>query len=189
MYPKHEKALKAQLRAHMLKKLLSVVLLIDRMKTANITPFSTLFMKNSEIKSSKNVLIALCKEFLKSEGDVIRHLAACNYQVTFEQTAVDEYDYNVVNIMSDLKDGVRLTKLMEILTKIAPNTLLKQLRVPAVNRLNKIYNVNVAMSQLVDFNVYNPIEAKVLTHSLTHSLTYSLTHLLTYSGYCRRKSG
>lgn len=160
MYPKHEKAMKAQLRAHMLKKLLSVVLLIDRMKTAHITPFPTLFMKNSEIKSSKNVLIALCKEFLKSEGDVIRHLAACNYQVTFEQTAVDEYDYTVVNIMNDLKDGVRLTKLMEILTKIAPNTLLKQLRVPAVNRLNKIYNVNVAMSQLVDFNVYNPIEAK-----------------------------
>ena len=160
MYPKNEKAMKALLRAHMLKKLLALVLLIDQMKAANITPFPTVFMKNAAIKSSKSVLIALCKEFLKSEGDVIRHLASYNYVVTFEQSAVDEYDYTVVNIMNDLKDGVRLTKLMEILTKVTPNTLLKQLRVPAVNRLNKIFNVNVAMSQLTDFNIYNPIEAK-----------------------------
>ena len=34
----------------MLKKLLSLVLLIDKMKSANITPFPTVFMKDAAVK-------------------------------------------------------------------------------------------------------------------------------------------
>ena len=54
------------------------------------------------------------------------------YRVAFVQSYVDEFDYTVKNLSLDLRDGVRLARLLEILT--GEFDLSSLLRVPAVDR-------------------------------------------------------
>ena len=54
-------------------------------------------------------------------------------------------DYKVRHFNSDLKDGVRLTRLVEIITECP---LTDKLRVPANSRLQKIHNVGLVLSKL-----------------------------------------
>ena len=42
-------------------------------------------------------------------GDITRHLGYMGYRVSYQQKALDEYDYGVTNIKQDLRDGARLT--------------------------------------------------------------------------------
>lgn len=122
----------------MLTTTLTLVLFLDSAKTRNLLPKSTLFLKvqvynihtfrsrtitdlpspsqDSGIRSSKDVLTNLCRCLLKGEGDIVRHLQLIGYTLTYSQTFVDEYDYPVRNLALDLRDGVRLVKVYELLT-------------------------------------------------------------------------
>ncbi|KAF1781098.1 Abnormal spindle-like microcephaly-associated protein [Phytophthora cactorum] len=80
-----------------------------------------------------------------------------------EQTPLDEIDLEVKNLETDLRDGVRLAKLMEALTT-APvpaqqsrterlfltKGLSTFLRVPALSRLQKVHNVEICLHFLRD---------------------------------------
>lgn len=57
---------------------------------------------------SQDLLLAFSRDFLAGEGNILKHLAYFNYEVTHKQTALDEFDFAVTNIAVDLKDGVRL---------------------------------------------------------------------------------
>ena len=46
----------------------------------------------------------------------MRQLQKIGYTLTNSQTFVDEYDYPVRNLALDLRDGVRLVKVYELLT-------------------------------------------------------------------------
>lgn len=61
-----------------------------------------------------------CREFLSGEGNVIRHLSLLGYVVSYEQTHLDEYDFTVTHMASDLRDGVRLAKLVDTITEKSP---------------------------------------------------------------------
>ena len=61
---------------------------------------------------------------------------------------LDEFDYGVSNLPTDLRCGVRLARVAEILSKVTVGSLNKRLRVPAVSRLQKIHNLSVAYSRL-----------------------------------------
>ena len=124
--------------------------------------------QDSGIRSSKDVLTNLCRCLLKGEGDIVRHLQLIGYTLTYSQTFVDEYDYPVKNLALDLRDGVRLVKVYELLTgsKVLTDqvrvivritaciaillTLIFffQLRVPAVSRLQKLHNVSLILNTL-----------------------------------------
>ena len=67
-----------------------------------------------------------------------------------EQRHIDEFDYIVKRIESELRDGVRLTRLVEIITE---TSLLDKLRTPAVSRLQKLHNVGVSLTQLQEEGV------------------------------------
>lgn len=41
-------------------------------------------------------------------GDLLKHLRQFGYRVTYQQRALDEYQYGVSNLKVDLRDGVRL---------------------------------------------------------------------------------
>lgn len=49
------------------------------------------------------------RQFLAGEGDINRHLGYLGYITKHSQTALDEFDYAVKNLSTDLKDGLRLT--------------------------------------------------------------------------------
>ena len=99
------------------------------------------------------------------------------------QSFLDEFDYKVSNLAADLRDGVRLAKLMDVLAAEAPcagsasatagappataserlaaasagpATLCAKLRVPAVSRLQKMHNVNLVLTAMRNAGVLPP---------------------------------
>ena len=60
------------------------------------------------LQASRDMLIAFSRDFLSGEGDVTKHLGYLGYHVSHQQRALDEYDYAVENLATDLRDGVRL---------------------------------------------------------------------------------
>lgn len=118
LYIAQERKLKEKLRRHMLKKVLSLVLFLDAAKTRSppLLPKSSLFVKDSTVKSSKEALTYLCRCLLKGEGDIVRHFQLLGCSLSYVQSYVDEFDFSVRNLALDLRDGVRLVKLYELLT-------------------------------------------------------------------------
>ncbi|GMF64934.1 unnamed protein product [Phytophthora lilii] len=118
------------------------------------------------IKNSQVFVTEFCRLFLASEGRIDKHLKQLGYVLRHVQTALDEIDLEVKNMETDLRDGIRLAKLMEALTTPAsalapshdeygeiiprPKGLSTFLRVPALSRLQKVHNVEICLHFLQD---------------------------------------
>lgn len=59
-------------------------------------------------QSSRDLLLAFSREYLGGEGDVTKHLRYLGYKVSYQQTALEEFDFSVRNIATDLRCGLRL---------------------------------------------------------------------------------
>lgn len=56
--------------------------------------------------------------FLKSERDFVKHLSRVGLKVHYQQQeAVNELEFTVSNLRVDWNDGVRLTRMTELVTK------------------------------------------------------------------------
>lgn len=93
---------------------LMLIHLLDRAKASDIVPFC-LFQAPSPHKSSASVLQALSSMLLPSMGDVIRPLGHLTYHVQSVQYPLEEYMYHIDNLATGLRDGVLLTRLVEVL--------------------------------------------------------------------------
>lgn len=154
---------------------LMLLLLLDQAKAADILP-GCLFQSTSPYKTSVNVLHQLSTMLLPSHGDITRPLGHLSYKVRHVQYPLQEYTYHIENIAIDLRDGIILTRLVELLLYPA-NTLAshddtvtiamptgelltsdvtqkeswvlsQHLKYPAIGRAQKAYNVQVALSAL-----------------------------------------
>ena len=145
-----------------LKKFLELVYFLDVAKEARMIQMNPcLFCPDAELKTSKDVLLTFSKDYLQGEGDVTKHLGYMGYVVTHRQTKLDEFDYAVTNIRTDLRCGLRLTKVAELLTSAV---LGQQMRLPAISRTQKVHNTEVAVTalRLGGFEVPAVITAKDL---------------------------
>lgn len=93
---------------------LMLLYLLDKGKSAD-TFSSCLFQTGSSYKTSTDVLHALSNMLLPSHGDITRLLGHLNYKVEQVQYPLQEYTYHISNIAIDLRDGVVLTRLVELL--------------------------------------------------------------------------
>ncbi|CAI5776569.1 spindle-like microcephaly-associated [Podarcis lilfordi] len=135
-----------------LKKLLLLVCFLDRAKLSRIIDHDPcLFCKNAEFKSSKEILLAFSRDFLSGEGDLSRHLYFLGFPVHHVQTPLDEFDFGVTNLATDLQCGIRLVRALELLS--SNWSLSKKLRVPAISRLQKLHNVKIAFEVLKDHGI------------------------------------
>nr|DBA18168.1 TPA: hypothetical protein GDO54_016450 [Pyxicephalus adspersus] len=135
-----------------LKKLLLLVFFLDYAKQSRLIDHDPcLFCKDAEFKTSKDLLLAFSRDFLSGEGDLSRHLGYLGLPVSHAQTPLDEFDFAVTNLAVDLQCGVRLVRTMELLTHNW--SLSKKLRVPAISRLQKMHNIEVALQVLADRGV------------------------------------
>uniref|UniRef100_A0A670IVM8 Assembly factor for spindle microtubules n=1 Tax=Podarcis muralis TaxID=64176 RepID=A0A670IVM8_PODMU len=135
-----------------LKKLLLLVCFLDRAKLSRIIDHDPcLFCKNAEFKSSKEILLAFSRDFLSGEGDLSRHLYFLGFPVHHVQTPLDEFDFAVTNLATDLQCGIRLVRALELLS--SNWSLSKKLRVPAISRLQKMHNVKIAFEVLKDHGI------------------------------------
>lgn len=102
-----------------------------------------------KIKCSQEMVTDFCRFFLSSEGRIDKHLKQLGYVLKHQQTPLDEIDVQIKNLAVDLRDGVRLAKLMEALTsqsnQAITTSLSSYLRVPALSRLQKVHNVEICL--------------------------------------------
>ena len=153
-------------RRTMLRSLL-VIYLLDKAKQLNIIP-TNLYQASSTIKSSLAFLRELIALIHPSVGDIYRLLKPLNYHLHYTQYPLSEFSYSVENLATDLRDGVRLTRLVELL--LYPLTSLEEdergevltttlegkrywvlsqhLKYPCTVRAQKVYNVQLALSAL-----------------------------------------
>lgn len=130
-----------------LKKFLCLLLFLDEAKNQKIIKHNPcLFTKNSEQKKTKDILLKFSSSLLGNIGDIQRDLKRIGIVLTHEQTYIDEFDYAFRNLAIDLRDGVRLTKVMEII--LLREDLTGQLRVPAISRTQRVHNVGIALKAL-----------------------------------------
>ncbi|KAJ8728030.1 hypothetical protein PYW08_016415 [Mythimna loreyi] len=134
-----------------LKKFFMLVFFLDQAKQRKLISHDPcLFCRNAVCKESREIIIRFTRELIAGIGDITKHLRPLGYVVSHKQSYLDEYKYAVHNIALDIRDGVRLTKVMEII--LMKDGLLKQLRTPAISRLQKIHNVQVALNALKEAN-------------------------------------
>ncbi|KAM9326862.1 abnormal spindle-like microcephaly-associated protein [Gastrophryne carolinensis] len=135
-----------------LKKMLLLVFFLDFAKHSRLIDHDPcLFCKDAEFKTSRDLLLAFSRDFLSGEGDLSRHLGYLGLPVSHVQTPLDEFDFAVTNLAVDLHCGVRLVRTMELLMQNW--SLSKKLRVPAISRLQKMHNVEVALHVLAERGV------------------------------------
>lgn len=162
-------------RRTVLRSIILVVLLDRGRQCPGVSLPRRLFLSSSTFKSSAKVLQALARVLLPSCGDITKQLSHLDCRLFFKQHELLEYNYQIKNIAVDLRDGVRLTRLVEILfftsgrvqsdpdqTEVTLNTgealsllgdernllLSKHLKFPCVSRATKIFNVQIALSVL-----------------------------------------
>ncbi|KKK15552.1 hypothetical protein P175DRAFT_0522348 [Aspergillus ochraceoroseus IBT 24754] len=93
-----------------------IVILLDKAQMCHTTAVSScLFVDSSSYKSSHAVLQGLARFLLPSCGDVIKALSQLDCQLFYEQQPLKEYSYEISNLAVDLRDGVRLTRIIELL--------------------------------------------------------------------------
>ncbi|XP_038571070.1 abnormal spindle-like microcephaly-associated protein [Micropterus salmoides] len=130
-----------------LKKLLLLVCFLDKAKESRLIEHNPcLFCLDAEFKTSKDLLLAFSRDFLSGEGILPRHLSYLGLTVSHVQTPLDEFNFAVKNLAVDLKCGIRLVRVMELL--IQDWSLSVKLRLPAISRLQKVHNVDVALQVL-----------------------------------------
>uniref|UniRef100_G3NR41 Assembly factor for spindle microtubules n=1 Tax=Gasterosteus aculeatus aculeatus TaxID=481459 RepID=G3NR41_GASAC len=130
-----------------LKKLLLLVCFLDKAKEARLIEHDPcLFCLDAEFKTSRDLLLAFSRDFLSGEGILPRHLGYMGLPVSHVQRPLDEFNFAVKNLAVDLKCGIRLVRVMELL--IQDWSLSAKLRLPAISRLQKVHNVDVSLQVL-----------------------------------------
>uniref|UniRef100_A0A672IQM6 Calponin-homology (CH) domain-containing protein n=1 Tax=Salarias fasciatus TaxID=181472 RepID=A0A672IQM6_SALFA len=130
-----------------LKKLLLLVCFLDKAKESRLIEHNPcLFCQDAEFKTSKDLLLAFSRDFLSGEGILPRHLSYLGLPVSHSQKPLDEFNFAVKNLAVDLRCGVRLVRVMELF--LQDWSLSEKLRMPAISRLQKVHNVDIALQAL-----------------------------------------
>lgn len=93
---------------------LMLISLLDQVKSKDLIT-DCLFQPSSPYKSSAAVLTALGILLLPSLGDIVRPLNHLNYNLDTVQYPLQEFQYRIGNLATDLRDGVMLARLVELI--------------------------------------------------------------------------
>jgi abnormal spindle-like microcephaly-associated protein len=95
-------------------------------------------------------VLQVVSEFLQQrlvgEGNVLRHLELLGYRLGYAQSPLLEYPFAVSNLAVDLRDGLRLMKVAEVLT--GDGSLLQQARYPCDRKPMQLHNTALALEAL-----------------------------------------
>ncbi|KAL3281233.1 hypothetical protein HHI36_004447 [Cryptolaemus montrouzieri] len=156
----HNPKYTVNIKKYILKRYFELVYFLDNAKMKTLIAHDPcLFRRNAQIKESREMLIQFTIEAISAGvGDINKYLKYFGYAVHHKQLYIHEFDYAVTNLGGDLRDGVRLTRVMELI--LLRNDLTERLRVPAISRLQKIHNVKLVFQSLNEagFNIEHDIE-------------------------------
>lgn len=100
-----------------------IVALLDTGKASHGTTLPRLFTPTSPFKSSTAVLQALGRMLLPSAGDINKPLGHLDCRLSNKQHELQDFDYQISNLAVDLRDGVRLTRIVELLLYLPSSCL------------------------------------------------------------------
>ena len=133
-----------------LKRTLLLVFLLDRAQAGTGTAAPLLFRKGATLKTSGDVIRAALQASCHGEGDVLRRLGHYGYKLFHKQEPVREYDFRTTNLALDMRDGVRLCRLVDALGNARGDaSALARVSFPANARVCKIRNVALALETAV----------------------------------------
>lgn len=174
-----KKFLKA-LNQFILKKFLLLVYFLDYAKQRRLISHDPcLFRKQAAWRTSREILLRFSRDLLAGVGDVTKILRGYDYVLTHQQTYIDEYEYEVADIRQDLRDGVRLCRLVELIAGL--DGLIRRCRAPAISLLQKVHNAEVALGALRRAGgvLAGDVTAKDIAHgdrTKTLSLLWQIVH-------------
>ncbi|EFE41460.1 calmodulin-binding protein Sha1, putative [Trichophyton verrucosum HKI 0517] len=137
-----------------------IIALLDKARMAPDTALPrSLFKPDSAYTSSTAAMRALGPVLLHPQTDFTRPLARLDCSLMYKQHPVAEYNYHIDNIAVDIRDGVILARLTELLLlehfperfhakdkEIWP--LSGQLKMPCISRATKVHNARISLSAL-----------------------------------------
>ncbi|GHP08393.1 hypothetical protein PPROV_000713200 [Pycnococcus provasolii] len=153
----HKDGYVVALRALVLKRVLLLALVLDRAVQSQYKPIGCppLFrvQRRSDdaaaavlLKRSSDVVVQCLSESVAGSGDVLRHLKVnFKYTLSHEQTSIMEANFAVSNVATDLRDGMRLCKLVDALASTNPPAM-DGVKYPADKRALQLHNVSLALA-------------------------------------------
>ncbi|XP_060849151.1 abnormal spindle-like microcephaly-associated protein homolog [Rhopalosiphum padi] len=151
------------MKKFILRKMFMLIYFLDRAKEQQLIRHNPcLFKTNSPYKSSYDLMMGFCADMVTAHGDIVRRLRSIGYNLAHKQTHLDEVNY-AVKSLNDLRDGTRITRVVEILFK--GNPLSQKLRLPAISKLQKIHNVNLAFTRISE---HISIEGNITTRDIVN---------------------
>ncbi|KAL1880447.1 hypothetical protein Plec18167_003851 [Paecilomyces lecythidis] len=120
-------------RRMVLRSILMIVLLDKARNTPEVSLPRRLFNVSSSYKSSAAVLQGLGNMLLPSVGDINRALSHLDCQVSYTQHPLQEYGFCISNLAVDLRDGVLLTRLVELLLYPSASKIISRQHDPDVS--------------------------------------------------------
>ncbi|XP_021644616.2 uncharacterized protein LOC110638375 isoform X2 [Hevea brasiliensis] len=141
-----------------LKRFLLLVLILDRAKSHSALSLKygidgvdggspLLFTVQSSIKSSRQMINDfLSTEIMLGEGNLLAHLVILGYKVSYQQCALVEYDFRVMDLFVDLQDGVRLCRAIQLLQN--DSSILMKMVVPSDTCKKNLINCGIALQYL-----------------------------------------
>jgi abnormal spindle-like microcephaly-associated protein len=157
---------RTMLRSLMLIKLLDASKIND-----DLPPTANLFQTSAVHKTSVSVLQQLMRMLNSGVGDAIRPLSHLGFSINHIQYPLEEYNYKIQNLAVDLRDGVRLTRVVELLLYRSAShrlehlhdadgetlsltdghqdwPLSQHLKFPCLSRATKLFNCQIALTAL-----------------------------------------
>ncbi|KAK9808392.1 hypothetical protein WJX73_010186 [Symbiochloris irregularis] len=131
-----------------LKRVLLLVLLLDRAADKLLCgqaglQLPLLLRTDGTVKSSSQMVASILQEWL--HRDVLRQLGAKGYRLTHTQDPRTELDLTVKTLSLDLRSGLRLCRLTELLAGVAG--VLASAVVPSERRPMQMHNTQLALQQ------------------------------------------
>lgn len=153
----------AAMKKFILRKIFMLIYFLDRAKEQQLIRHNPcLFKTDSPYKSSYDLMMGFCADMVTAHGDIVRRLRSIGYNLTHKQTHLDEVNY-AVKSLNDLRDGTRITRVVDILFK--GNPLSQKLRLPAISKLQKIHNVNLAFTRISE---HISVEGNISTRDIVN---------------------
>ncbi|CAA0826523.1 Unknown protein [Striga hermonthica] len=141
-----------------LKRFLLLVIILDRAKSQTSIPLKygidgldggspPLFSSKSKIKSSRQLITDfLSSDVMHGEGSLLAHLVIVGYKVTYQQNPLIDYEFKVVDLFEDLRDGIRLCRAIELLKH--DTSILMKVVVPSDTQKKSQVNCGIALQFL-----------------------------------------
>ncbi|KAG8080350.1 hypothetical protein GUJ93_ZPchr0007g3154 [Zizania palustris] len=141
-----------------LKRIFLLVAALDRAKMENALPLESgidgldggsplLFCRQTQIKSSRQIVQESLTEVMHGEGDLLTHLLTMGYKLNFyQQLSLSEYDFTIGNLFEDLQDGIILCRVSQLLTSDA--SIILKMIAPSDTYKKRLHNCTVAIQYI-----------------------------------------